>query len=91
MTPSGDSAPARPTPAPTSCSFGYLARERDLVTRIAEQLQAPRAELPDRVVGLISEASVLTVGGLEPVEQPGDRTNTSFHSRASYLFSSFGR
>ncbi len=32
--------------------FGYLARERDPVTRIAEQLQAPRAELPDRVAGL---------------------------------------
>ncbi|MFG3254229.1 alanine--tRNA ligase [Streptomyces sp. NPDC048172] len=33
--------------------FGYLARERDLVTRIAEQLQAPRAELPDRIAGLL--------------------------------------
>ncbi|WP_240649290.1 alanine--tRNA ligase [Streptomyces sp. Z26] len=33
--------------------FGYLARERDLVSRIAEQLQAPRAELPDRVAGLL--------------------------------------
>ncbi|WP_435251607.1 alanine--tRNA ligase [Streptomyces tendae] len=33
--------------------FGYLARERDLVSRVAEQLQAPRAELPDRIAGLI--------------------------------------
>ncbi|MEV6884861.1 alanine--tRNA ligase [Streptomyces sp. NPDC051135] len=33
--------------------FGYLARERDLVTRIAEQLQEPRAELPDRIAGLL--------------------------------------
>ncbi|GAA5065111.1 alanine--tRNA ligase [Streptomyces similanensis] len=33
--------------------FGYLARERDLVARIAEQLQAPRAELADRVAGLL--------------------------------------
>ncbi|GAA2063527.1 alanine--tRNA ligase [Streptomyces albiaxialis] len=33
--------------------FGYLARERDLVTRIAEQLGAPRAELPDRIAGLL--------------------------------------
>ncbi|MFG3082092.1 alanine--tRNA ligase [Streptomyces parvulus] len=33
--------------------FGYLARERDLVARIAEQLQAPRAELPDRIAGLL--------------------------------------
>ncbi|MDN3261282.1 alanine--tRNA ligase [Streptomyces sp. CSDS2] len=33
--------------------FGYLARERDLVARIAEQVQAPRAELPDRVAGLL--------------------------------------
>lgn len=32
--------------------FGYLARERGLVSRVAEQLQAPRAELPDRVAGL---------------------------------------
>jgi alanyl-tRNA synthetase len=34
-------------------SFRYLARERDLVTRLAEQLNAPRAELPDRVGGLV--------------------------------------
>ncbi|MCS0637458.1 alanine--tRNA ligase [Streptomyces sp. LP05-1] len=33
--------------------FRYLARERDLVGRIAEQLQAPRAELPDRIAGLL--------------------------------------
>ncbi|NNN37303.1 alanine--tRNA ligase [Streptomyces sp. S3(2020)] len=33
--------------------FGHLARERDLVTRIAEQLQAPHAELPDRIGALL--------------------------------------
>ncbi|MFD9075516.1 DHHA1 domain-containing protein, partial [Streptomyces lasiicapitis] len=33
--------------------FGHLARERDLVARIAEQLQAPRAELPDRIAQLL--------------------------------------
>ncbi|NEE18050.1 alanine--tRNA ligase, partial [Streptomyces sp. SID7499] len=33
--------------------FGYLARERDLVARIAEQLNAPRAELPERIAGLL--------------------------------------
>ncbi|MGW7596317.1 alanine--tRNA ligase, partial [Streptomyces rubiginosohelvolus] len=33
--------------------FGYLARERDLVSRIAEQLQTPGAELPDRIAGLL--------------------------------------
>ncbi|MGW0222101.1 alanine--tRNA ligase [Streptomyces tendae] len=33
--------------------FGYLARERDLVSRVAEQLQAPRAELPERIAGLL--------------------------------------
>ncbi|MFI1529691.1 alanine--tRNA ligase [Streptomyces griseus] len=33
--------------------FGYLARERDLVARIAEQLGAPRTELPDRIAGLL--------------------------------------
>ncbi|QKV69023.1 alanine--tRNA ligase [Streptomyces harbinensis] len=33
--------------------FGYLARERDLVTGIAEQLGAPRTELPERIVGLL--------------------------------------
>ncbi|MGW5019143.1 alanine--tRNA ligase [Streptomyces cacaoi] len=33
--------------------FAYLARERDLVSRIAEQLQAPRAELPERIGTLL--------------------------------------
>ncbi|GAA0446710.1 alanine--tRNA ligase [Streptomyces olivaceiscleroticus] len=33
--------------------FAYLARERDLVAGIAEQLSAPRAELPDRIAGLL--------------------------------------
>ncbi|MCK1798368.1 alanine--tRNA ligase [Streptomyces sp. XM4193] len=33
--------------------FGYLARERDLVARIAEQLQAPKDQLPDRVAALL--------------------------------------
>ncbi|MBD3550725.1 alanine--tRNA ligase [Streptomyces sp. SP18CM02] len=33
--------------------FGYLARERDLVARIADQLGAPRVELPDRIAGLL--------------------------------------
>ncbi|MEU7105016.1 alanine--tRNA ligase [Streptomyces sp. NPDC046215] len=33
--------------------FGYLARERDLVARLAEQLQAPRDQLADRVAGLL--------------------------------------
>ncbi|MEU4211590.1 alanine--tRNA ligase [Streptomyces sp. NPDC026206] len=33
--------------------FGYLARERDLVSRLAEQLQAPRAQLPERVAVLL--------------------------------------
>ncbi|NLU67767.1 alanine--tRNA ligase [Streptomyces sp. HNM0574] len=33
--------------------FGHLARERDLVTRVAEQLQAPRAELPARIGTLL--------------------------------------
>ncbi len=30
-----------------------LARERDLVARIAEQLGAPRAELPEKIAGLL--------------------------------------
>ncbi|MFE0152414.1 alanine--tRNA ligase [Nonomuraea sp. NPDC059007] len=34
-------------------AFRYLARERDLVARLAEQLNAPRAELPGRVAGLL--------------------------------------
>ncbi|MFF9677447.1 alanine--tRNA ligase [Streptomyces eurythermus] len=33
--------------------FGYLARERDLVARIAEQVRAPRDELTDRIAGLL--------------------------------------
>ncbi|GHF29028.1 alanine--tRNA ligase [Streptomyces mashuensis] len=33
--------------------FGYLARERDLVARLAEQLQAPRDRLPERVSALL--------------------------------------
>ena len=33
--------------------FGYLARERDLVARISEQLQAPREQLPERIAGLL--------------------------------------
>ncbi|WEH32231.1 alanine--tRNA ligase [Streptomyces sp. AM 4-1-1] len=33
--------------------FGYLARERDLVSRVAEQLGAPRAEVPDRIAALL--------------------------------------
>ncbi|MFD9858514.1 alanine--tRNA ligase [Streptomyces alboflavus] len=33
--------------------FAHLARERDLVARIAEQVQAPRAELPERIAGLL--------------------------------------
>jgi alanyl-tRNA synthetase len=33
--------------------FAYLARERDLVARISEQLQAPREQLPERIAGLL--------------------------------------
>ncbi|MBB1256082.1 alanine--tRNA ligase [Streptomyces sp. OF3] len=33
--------------------FGYLARERDLVARIAEQLQAPKDQLPERIATLL--------------------------------------
>ncbi|MFI1471805.1 alanine--tRNA ligase-related protein [Streptomyces wuyuanensis] len=33
--------------------FGYLARERDLVGRIAEQIQSLRVELPDRIAALL--------------------------------------
>ncbi|MFK0294915.1 alanine--tRNA ligase [Streptomyces sp. NPDC090442] len=33
--------------------FDYLARERDLVSRIAEQLGSPRAELPEKIGGLL--------------------------------------
>ncbi|GGJ86412.1 alanine--tRNA ligase [Pilimelia anulata] len=35
-------------------AYRYLARERDLVARIAEQLRAPREELPDRIAGLVA-------------------------------------
>ncbi|OPC84123.1 alanine--tRNA ligase [Embleya scabrispora] len=34
--------------------FAYLARERDLVAGIAEQLGAPRAELLERITGLLN-------------------------------------
>ncbi|WP_019631930.1 alanine--tRNA ligase [Actinomadura atramentaria] len=34
-------------------SFRYLARERDLVARLAEQVGAPRDELPDRITALL--------------------------------------
>ncbi|MFE5851777.1 alanine--tRNA ligase [Streptomyces sp. NPDC056500] len=34
--------------------FDYLARERDLVTRITEQVPGPRAELPDRIEAILS-------------------------------------
>ncbi|GAB3537415.1 alanine--tRNA ligase-related protein, partial [Phytohabitans suffuscus] len=37
-------------------AFTYLARERDLVTQLAEQLRAPREELPGRVEALIGRA-----------------------------------
>ncbi|MFJ9134896.1 alanine--tRNA ligase [Streptomyces sp. NPDC102256] len=33
--------------------FRHLARERDLVSRIGESIQAPRAELPDRIAALL--------------------------------------
>ncbi|XTZ15358.1 alanine--tRNA ligase [Micromonospora echinospora] len=34
-------------------AFRYLARERDLVARLAEQLRAPREELPDRLTAIL--------------------------------------
>ncbi|MCM2393025.1 alanine--tRNA ligase [Streptomyces albipurpureus] len=34
--------------------FDYLARERDLVTQITEQVPGPRAELPDRIAALLA-------------------------------------
>ncbi|MFG1918204.1 alanine--tRNA ligase [Micromonospora sp. NPDC048898] len=37
-------------------AFRYLARERDLVTGLADQLRAPREELPDRITALVSRA-----------------------------------
>ncbi|MFE7521087.1 alanine--tRNA ligase [Streptomyces halstedii] len=51
--------------------FGYLARERDLVSRIAEQLGAPRAELPDRVAGLLDRLKA------------ADRENARLRQRAT--------
>ncbi|POX38043.1 alanine--tRNA ligase [Streptomyces sp. Ru73] len=51
--------------------FGYLARERDLVTRIAEQLNAPRAELPDRIAGLLDRLKA------------ADRENARLKARAT--------
>jgi alanyl-tRNA synthetase len=36
-------------------AFRYLARERDLVGQLAEQLRAPREELPDRVSALVAK------------------------------------
>ncbi|MCP9213207.1 alanine--tRNA ligase [Streptomyces cucumeris] len=51
--------------------FGYLARERDLVTRIAEQLQAPRAELPDRIAALLERLRI------------ADRQNAELRRRAT--------
>ncbi|HEX3732290.1 MAG TPA: alanine--tRNA ligase [Mycobacteriales bacterium] len=35
-------------------AFAYLARERDLVSQLAEQLKAPREELPERVSALLA-------------------------------------
>ncbi|HEV2240048.1 MAG TPA: DHHA1 domain-containing protein, partial [Streptosporangiaceae bacterium] len=35
-------------------AFGFLARESVLVSQLAEQLKAPREELPDRVAGLVA-------------------------------------
>jgi alanyl-tRNA synthetase len=40
-------------PAVGSEGFDYLARERELVALLTEQLQAPRAELPKRVATLL--------------------------------------
>ncbi|MFG2817006.1 alanine--tRNA ligase [Streptomyces sp. NPDC048410] len=51
--------------------FGYLARERDLAARVAEQLQAPRAELPDRVAGLLDRLKA------------ADRENQSLRQQAT--------
>ncbi|MFC0037247.1 alanine--tRNA ligase [Actinomadura rayongensis] len=34
-------------------AFRYLARERDLVARVAEQVGAPRDELPERIAALV--------------------------------------
>ncbi|MEU5775099.1 alanine--tRNA ligase [Streptomyces venezuelae] len=51
--------------------FGYLARERDLVTRIAEQIGAPRAELSDRIAGLLDRLKA------------ADRENARLKARAT--------
>ncbi|MFF0738786.1 alanine--tRNA ligase [Streptomyces sp. NPDC004111] len=51
--------------------FGYLARERDLVARIAEQLGAPRAELTERVAGLLDRLKA------------ADRENTRLKQQAT--------
>lgn len=37
----------------TEIAFSYLARDRDLVARIAEQVGAPRAELPEKIAALL--------------------------------------
>ncbi|MDG4838411.1 alanine--tRNA ligase [Micromonospora sp. WMMD967] len=37
-------------------AFRYLARERDLVTNLTDQLRAPREELPDRIAALVGRA-----------------------------------
>ncbi|MFJ4868849.1 alanine--tRNA ligase [Streptomyces sp. NPDC088757] len=51
--------------------FGYLARERDLVGRIAEQLNAPRSELPERIAGLLDRLKA------------ADRENARLKARAT--------
>ncbi|MFY4719752.1 alanine--tRNA ligase [Streptomyces sp. LaBMicrA B280] len=60
--------------------FAYLARERDLVTRIAEQLGAPRTELPEKIASLLDRLKA------------ADRENTRLkqqttHARAGELAS----
>ncbi|MGH8876527.1 MAG: alanine--tRNA ligase [Stackebrandtia sp.] len=37
-------------------AYQYLARERDLVSQIADELGAPRAELPERIAALIQRS-----------------------------------
>ncbi|NSC25315.1 alanine--tRNA ligase [Streptomyces albus subsp. chlorinus] len=51
--------------------FAYLARERDLVSRIAEQLNAPRAELPERIGALLERLKA------------ADRENARLRTRAT--------
>ncbi|MFC5144930.1 alanine--tRNA ligase [Streptomyces aureoversilis] len=51
--------------------FGHLARERDLVSRIAEQLNAPRAELPEKIAGLLDRLKA------------ADRENARLKARAT--------